>query len=347
MAITQDDEVDTDTKLLRRANRLAASGDARAAIDLLMSANRERRRFAFEKRLVQLRHEAFEQLPRQSPAAAWPPTVDDPFPSTGTIPDIDVGDLSTEMIAGGILHHGSVIVRNLVPRTQARRLAADIDRAFAASDGARSGDAPAHQPPWYSPFKRFDGDPIGFGREFANDTGGVWVADTPRIMFDLIDLLEAIDLGPMLASYFGEPPTLSVMKWTLRKVPVLAGADWHQDGAFLGDDIRTVNLWLALSRCGDVAPGLDIVPRRLNGIVETGTNGAHFPWSVGDGTVEAVREDRAVERPIFRPGDAVLFDQRCLHRTAVSPAMSGARFAVESWFFAPSSYPTDQVPLVF
>jgi len=347
MPVAQGEIVDADTKLMRQANRLAANGDARAAIDLLMSANRQRRRFAFEKRLVQLRHEAFAQLPPSTPLAAWPPTVADPFPAGTDIPDIDVAQLSTDTIAGGILHHGSIIVRNLVPRSQARRLATDIDRAFEASDNARSGASAPHQPPWYSPFKRFDGDPIGFGREFANDTGGVWVADTPRIMFDLIHLLEAINLGPMLARYFGEPPALSVMKWTLRKVPVLAGADWHQDGAFLGDDIRTVNLWLALSRCGDVAPGLDIVPRRLDGIVETGTNGAHFPWSVGDATVEAVRQDRAVERPIFRPGDAVLFDQRCLHRTAVSPAMSGPRFAVESWFFAPSTYPTDQVPLVF
>ena len=38
----------------------------------------------------------------------------------------------------------------------------------------------------------------------------------------------------------------------------------------MGTDIRSVNLWMALSHCGDEAPGLDIVPRRLDHIVETG-----------------------------------------------------------------------------
>jgi hypothetical protein len=27
--------------------------------------------------------------------------------------------------------------------------------------------------------------------------------------------------------------------------------------------------------------------------------------------------------------------------------MTGARYALESWFFAPSNYPSDQVPVVF
>ena len=52
-------------------------------------------------------------------------------------------------------------------------------------------------------------------------------------------------------------------------------------------------------------------------------------------------------RPIFEPGDALLFDERFLHRTAVEPEMTRERYAIESWFFAPSHYPGDQIPLVF
>ena len=37
--------------------------------------------------------------------------------------------------------------------------------------------------------------------------------------------------------------------------PPLPYADWHQDGAFLGEGISTLNLWLPLSDCGDDAPG--------------------------------------------------------------------------------------------
>ena len=61
----------------------------------------------------------------------------------------------------------------------------------------------------------------------------------------------------------GERPLISVQKTTLRKAdPSVRGA-WHQDGAFMGE-VRSLNLWLSLSRCGDEAPGLDIVPRRLD-----------------------------------------------------------------------------------
>ena len=86
----------------------------------------------------------------------------------------------------------------------------------------------------------------------------------------------------------------------------------------------------------------------MDTILETGTNGAIFDWSVGAGTVDRVLGPTGIVRPIFEPGDALLFDQRFLHRTAADPTtMTNARYAVESWFFAPSHYPHDQVPVYF
>ena len=58
------------------------------------------------------------------------------------------------------------------------------------------------------------------------------------------------------------------------------------------------------------------------------------------------RGDGGVARPIFEPGDALLFDHLCLHRTAVGPGMTEDRYATETWSFAPSVYPDDTVPLV-
>ena len=52
-------------------------------------------------------------------------------------------------------------------------------------------------------------------------------------------------------------------------------------------------------------------------------------------------------RPLFEPGDALLFDDLMLHRTAAAPGLTRARYAIESWFFAPSTYPADQIPIVF
>jgi hypothetical protein len=54
-----------------------------------------------------------------------------------------------------------------------------------------------------------------------------------------------------------------------------------------------------------------------------------------------VAEDAAdvgILRPIFEPGDMLLFDDLFLHKTGSDPEMPKPRYAVESWFFAPSSF---------
>ena len=45
----------------------------------------------------------------------------------------------------------------------------------------------------------------------------------------------------------------------------------------MGVGIRSLNIWLALTHCGDDAPGLDVVARRLTELVPTG-EGA-FAWA--------------------------------------------------------------------
>ena len=177
----------------------------------------------------------------------------------------------------------------------------------------------------------------------------MWAADSPRVMFDLLESFERAGMRQMLTAYLSGRPTLSVNKGTLRRArPTVDTAWWHQDGAFLGRDIRSLNVWLSLSHCGRDAPGLEVVPERLAGIVETGTQGADFDWSVGD-SVAAEASGEKASRPVFKPGDALLFDHLLLHRTFTDPAMTGTRYATETWFFAPSAYPdpADQVPLVY
>jgi hypothetical protein len=175
----------------------------------------------------------------------------------------------------------------------------------------------------------------------------VFAGDSPRLLFDLLEVVGEAGVPDLVAAHLGEPPALSVKKTTLRRVTKeKSNAAWHQDGAFMGTDIRTVNLWLALSHCGDDAPGLDILPRRLDHIVETGTPGAVFDWSASPDMVERAAGETPVCRPIFEPGDALLFDHLFMHRTAASPHMTRDRHGVEMWFFAPSMYPPSQIPLV-
>jgi hypothetical protein len=35
-----------------------------------------------------------------------------------------------------------------------------------------------------------------------------------------------------------------------------------------------------------------------------------------------------------------------LHCTAIAPGMTKDRYAIEAWFFAPSCYPMNQLPLM-
>jgi hypothetical protein len=332
---------------LSTADALVAEGRSRDAIDLLSAANRRNRDAKIEQRLVQLRHAAFAHVNRSEGVASWPPAVEDAFPVTERPPEVQVADLTPEKLGGGVLNHGCLLVRQLVPQPKVTPLVDAIDRALEAYD-ARLDGAPASQTaPWFVPFKPGPGYSVGYGRQWVRDGGGVWTVDSPRAMFEMIETFEEVGLDRVLTGYLGERPALSVKKCTLRRVPIDTSADWHQDGAFLGSGIRTINVWVSLSQCGNDAPGLDIVPRRLDRIVETGTHGAQFDWSVGPGLVERVAGDAGITRPIFDPGDALLFDEYFLHQTGVSPGMTRERYAIESWFFAPSTYPHDQVPIVF
>jgi hypothetical protein len=127
-------------------------------------------------------------------------------------------------------------------------------------------------------------------------------------------------------------------------VDTVAGA-WHQDGKFMGD-VRSINLWLSLSRCGDEAPGLDVVPRRLEHIVSTATDEAVLSYQVSQQKAEEAAGDKPIVRPIFEPGDALFFDELFLHQTGSDPSMPNPRFAIESWFFGGSAFPADYAPLV-
>ena len=263
-----------------------------------------------------LRHQAFATVPRR-PRSELPAEVEPeepPGPLSPTHPD----DLTVDVLRRGLAHHGCVLVRGLIPAERAEALARGIDRALDAFDACADEPRGTSAPPWYVPF---DADArtyrVGGRRAWVRASGALWTADSPRMLFELLDVVDATGIGALVEGYFGERPALSANKCTLRRVPVDASTNWHQDGAFLGRDVTTLNLWLALSPCGAEAPGLDIVPRRFDHILPTGTDGALFDWSVSPTLVEeAAGGADAIVRPEFEPGDALLFDHLFVHRTA-------------------------------
>jgi hypothetical protein len=332
--------------LLTDAAGLEGDGRGLDAVRLLTEANRALRDPRIEERLVTLRHEAFPAQ-RPEPPAILPPEVvaeDVPAPFAPTNP----GDLDAATLRRGLARHGCVLVRGLVPPERAGGLAQGIDKALAAFDGCAEAPGQKAAPPWYVPFSPRDGQyRVGGRRAWVRASGALWTVDSPRMLFELLEVVDETGIGALVEAYLGERPALSANKCTLRRVPVDTNTNWHQDGAFLGRTVRTLNLWLALSPCGTHAPGLDIVPRRLDEVLPTGTEGALFDWSVSPALVERAAGPGAIVRPEFAPGDALLFDHLFLHRTAVAPGMTRERWAIETWFFAPSSYPEGQIPIAY
>jgi hypothetical protein len=314
------------------------------AIALLESAYRQGRRDEIEIELAALRYRSFGALTRSaSPSQELAPGQPPPVGERG-LPEVSIDELSAATARAAVIEHGCLLVKNAVDRERASRLAAEIDHAFAAQE-EETGEQPTSS--WFVPLALEPREAASLGRKWVRGGGGVLMADSPRLMAEVLDLYAALGLRDVVSGYLGSRPVLSANKCTLRRVSVTSSGDWHQDGAFLGAGIRAINLWLTLTTCGIDAPGLDLVPRRLEGVVETGTGGAHFDWAVGPDVVDAVAGSDGVLRPRFDAGDLLVFDDLFLHRTAIESDMTRDRYAIEMWSFAWDQYPAGQVPLVW
>jgi len=181
-------------------------------------------------------------------------------------------------------------------------------------------------------------------RPWIQKGGGVLAVDSPMLCAEMAELFRQADLLRLVEGYLGERPLISLQKTTLRKAePSVPGA-WHQDGSFMGQ-VRALNAWISLSRCGDEAPGLDIVPRRLDYLVTHGGADTALSIQVTDAAAETAADGREIIRPIFEPGDAMLFDDLFLHQTGSDPEMPKPRYAIENWFFSASEFPAEYDPL--
>lgn len=328
------------------AEALAGEGRLFEAIEGLERSNAGSRHPEIERRVRRLRNLAGVQLLHDPPSDPQYPEPASDLPPLGEqtrVPEITPKELTAELLRGAILTNGCLLVRNLMPGDRAERLAGDIDRAFDVRASLDEGES----------------DPDGFydelepeppysitERPWVAGAGGVLAADSPRLMFEMIDAFKQAGLGTVIESYLGERPAISAQKCTLRKAtPEMPGA-WHQDGKFLGD-VRSLNVWVSLSRCGDVAPSMDIVPKRIDHHLEAGGEGAALDIQVSDELAREAAGEAGVVRPIFNPGDALLFDDLFLHQTGSDPSMPNPRYAIESWFFGPSAYPHGYVPIAF
>ena len=314
-----------------------------AEIQKLTAENQERRSTETEARLLHLRHLVgigMTEAANGRPEFAQPDEAS--LPSADGLPEIAAADVTPELLRAGILRDGCLLVRGLVSREAALHFADQIDRAFEERERHDQGGKPADgYYEEFSPEARYDGMT---SRSWIKEGGGVLAVDSPLLSFEMIEMFERAGIQELVEGYLGERGLISGEKTTLRKAePQIPGA-WHQDGAFMGD-VRALNLWLSLSRCGDESPGLDILPRRLDYLVATQTDEAVLSYQISQAKAEEAAGETPIIRPIFEPGDALFFDELFLHQTGSDPSMPKPRYAIESWFFGASAFP-EYIPVL-
>lgn len=192
-------------------------------------------------------------------------------------------------------------------------------------------------------------DTLKIGRKLTRTLGAdvsVLTATSPILAAKLLRLFDRNGIRALLAEYFEHEPCVSVYKWVLRRaVSPKQPIDFHQDGAFMGDEIDSMNCWVPLTDCGagSDAPGMDIVPARFMRAFAKGSGVMN--WTVSpQAVIDAFGED-AVVTPSFRAGDAFFFDHCLIHRTQYMPEAARRRYALETWFFDSVNFPKNQIPL--
>lgn len=315
--------------------------DPVAALDELLDRYRQDRDPALLQPLVDLRHRAALEF-RPTPREPWPPTYPDLFAGVTSPPEVAAADLTAEVVGSAIAHHGSLIVRGLFDDGQVQRSVASLHRA---RDRWRSG--PKHwSGPDYEPTLGTDLDTEVLRRN-VRDLGGIWLADSASATQQVLDDLEAAGVLAVVAEHLGERPVFSLQKSTLRRVsPQFRLTGYHQDGSFLGEGTRAVNVWIAFTPCGGdrPTPGLELVPARVEQILETDPRLGRA--AIDGWLVHEVAGEAGKVVPTFEPGDGLLFDERLVHRTYLTEDMVEPRLALECWFFAPSHPNDEYLPLL-
>lgn len=122
---------------------------------------------------------------------------------------------------------------------------------------------------------------------------------------------------------------------------------WHQDGALRLDFmalpdmagppppadalLEMLTCWVALTPCGEHAPGLEWVASPTPGLL--------MPAELTDAAVQARHGPAGLVQPRLDPGDTLLFDGTLLHRTHLTPQMTLPRSSLELRFFRAGRLP--------
>lgn len=330
------EEVDVDAVLVE-AEAIAATGAHADAVDLIADAVRKTNAANHRLLLALLdaRSAAADAIEGQ-PREPWPPAYEDPFPDVvGHPPEVDAADLTAEIMGGAVLHHGSLIVRGLFDPKQTARCKWAIDKVQEHRSAAEPKQGSRK---WFRPWP--GGSTLdGVLRNNVWKQGGTWLADSPAACAIVLEEMKASGALGVVTDHFGERPLISLQKSTLRRsAPEYRITAWHQDGSFMGDQARSMNVWVALTPCGGdrPTPSLQVAGARIDDILPR--DGGLVQSSISDATVLAASGGLPPVVPLFEAGDSLIFDDRNAHRSYMTEGMTDYRYAIECWYFAPAYF---------
>ncbi len=280
------------------------------------------------------------------------------------VPEVDASVLDIEILKRSIRERGCLIVRNFFTADEVAEMKAYVDHSFRVNSNSdnfinkyltkqvdlnevldKTKEDIANkrkENPTYT-------DTGWIGRKLAQPLGknkSFLTAQTPILTEKLLHLFDRKHLKDLLSKYFENDPCVSVYKWVLRKSdPPENPIDFHQDGAFIGDEIASLNCWVPISDCGagyDVH-GMDIVPIRFKNAFAKGTG--VLDWTIAHQAVVDHYGESAIVTPTFRKGDLFFFDHLLVHRTQCVPNFAEKRYAIETWFFDSVNFPKNQIPM--
>jgi len=328
--------------------QLVAAGRNREAIDSLLRQGEHEADPALERALVDL---LLQTAPRPGAAGDIPQREAHRPPLVfreGAIPEVPADAFSVPLLREALDRSGHLIVRGFFKPEDVLPLRTCIDASLRSRVEAETNGSLDEDNPWYYPSPHFPGNHHAFhmlhpGRKHKL-TGSIRVIDSPRGTRSVLQLYRSYAIKQLLEEYFEESAVLATRKWvfrlaTPRRLGTGIGGGWHQDGQFMGADVRALNIWAPLSQCGHgtPAPGITLLPRRIDRLLESGTRGANLDWVVGGELVAELSREARVVNPFFDVGDALFFDHFSLHRSGYIRGQNADRYALESWFYAGSA----------
>ncbi|HTU14418.1 MAG TPA: hypothetical protein VMF31_04415, partial [Solirubrobacterales bacterium] len=168
---------------------LEADGKLFEAIDLMTSINRAERDPNVERELRRVRHLAGIELLENAPENPVYPTPSQ-APARGEqsrCPEATPDQLTPELLRASFLEAGCLLVRDVMDDDKAIQLAADIDHSFEVrkerGEGNPDPDGFYDEMQPEDPFKILE-------REWVEEGGGVLAADSPKMLFDMLDTFE-------------------------------------------------------------------------------------------------------------------------------------------------------------